>query len=152
MEENLPKIEGISPSMLWNFMVVLVGLAALVVLAYKVVEIVRKEIERKEKRRQLNGQDITDQIANKVMERLQPELDKKFDEIDRKLAADKDTLISHTHQLNAFEDRVSKLENGNKALCHGILALLERDSTLTKAQTAMKNYLIDGVYDEGDWK
>lgn len=152
MEENLPKIEGISPSMLWNFMVVLVGLAALLVLAYKVIEIVRKEIERKEKRRQLNGQDITDQIANKVMERLQPELDKKFDEIDKKLASDKETLISHTHQLNAFENRVSKLENGNKALCHGILALLERDSTLVNAQNAMKSYLIDGKYNENDWK
>lgn len=152
MEENLPKIEGISPSMLWNFMVVLVGLAALLVLAYKVIEIVRKEIERKEKRRQLNGQDITDQIANKVMEKLQPELDKKFDEIDKKLASDKDTLVLHTSQLNDHERRVGQLENGNRALCHGILALLERDSTLVNAQNAMKSYLIDGKYDENDWK
>lgn len=151
MEQQLPKIEGISPEMLWTFMVVLVGLAALVVLFYKVVEIYRKEKEHREKKRQLNGQDITDQIANKVMDRLQPELDKKFEEIDKKLAADKETLISHTSQLNAFEGRVSKLEHGNRALCHGILALLEKDPGLGTAQRAMKNYLIDGVYREDDW-
>ena len=152
MEDKLPKIEGISPDMLWTFMVVLVGIATLVVLGDKVVDIFRKAHERKEQKRKLNGQDITDQIASKVMEKLQPELDKRFDEIDRKLASDKDLLASHTHQLNDHETRVSRLENGNKALCHGILALLERDPALSKAQNAMKNYLIDGKYDEGDWK
>ena len=150
--EEMQKIEGISPAMLWNFMVVLVGLAAVVVLVYKVIEIFRNEHERAEKKRQLNGQDITDQIANKVMERLQPELDKKFDEIDKKLDADKETLRTHTHQLNEHETRVSRLEDGNRALCHGMLALLERDPALQKAQGAMKNYLIDGTYNEGDWK
>ena len=58
----------------------------------------------------------------------------------------------HTRQLNEQESRVSKLEGGNKALCHGMLALLEKDATLEKAQHAMKNYLIDGIYKEDDWK
>lgn len=152
MENELPKIEGISPSMLWNFMVVLVGLAALVVLGYKVVEIFRKEHERRMQRQQLNGQDITDRIADKVMEKLQPELDKKFAEIDKRFAADKENIDLHTRQLNAFENRVSRLENGNKALCHGMLALLEKDSAPKNVQTAMRNYLIDGEYRESDWQ
>ena len=70
-----PKIEGISPDMLWTFCVVLVGLLALVVLVYKVVEIVRKEQERKADKQQMNGDDITDRIADKVMEKLTPQLD-----------------------------------------------------------------------------
>lgn len=152
MEKELPKIEGISPEMLWNFMVVLVGLAALVVLIYKVVEIFRKEHDRRTQRQQLNGQDITDRIANKVMEKLQPELDKKFAEIDRRFAADKENIDLHTRQLNAFENRVNRLENGNKALCHGMLALLEKDSAPKNVQTAMRNYLIDGEYRESDWQ
>jgi len=152
MEQQLPKIEGISPEMLWNFVVVLVGLGALVVLGYKVVEIFRKEHERRMQRQQLNGQDITDRIADKVMEKLQPELDKKFADIDRKFASDKESIESHTRQLNAFEARVSRLENGNKALCHGMLALLEKDSAPKNVQTAMRNYLIDGEYRESDWQ
>lgn len=150
--QEVQKVEGISPAMLWTFIVVLVGLAALFVLGYKVVEILRKEHERKKQKQELSGTDISDKIAKKVMEQLQVQLDKKFDEIDRKLASDKETLESHTHQLNDHEGRVSRLEGGNRALCHGMLALLERDPALAHAQHAMKSYLIDGKYDEDDWK
>ena len=152
--QEVQKIEGFSPAMLWTFLIVLVGLATLFVLGYKVVEIFRKEHERKVQKQKLAGTDITDQIATKVMEKLQPELDKRFAEIDRKLAADKEIIDMHTRQLNAHEDRVKKLEEGNKALCHGIFALLNHEVTgdsvdkLKKAEIGMKNYLIDGVYIE----
>lgn len=162
---DTPKIEGISPDMLWTFCVVAVGLMALVVLVYKVVEIMRKEQERKQNRTQLQGQDITDRIADKVIAKLMPEIDEKFNEInqkfesvDQKLANDKENIESHTRQLNAYEERVKKLEDGNKALCHGIFALLGHEvsgnsiENLKAAHKAMKNYLIDGVYKEDEWK
>ena len=154
VEKEIQKIEGISPEMLWTFLIVLVGLATLFILGHKVVEIFRKEHDRKVQKQQLAGTDITDQIATKVMEKLQPELDKRFTEIDRKLAADKEAIDMHTRQLNAHEDRVKKLEEGNKALCHGIFALLNHEVTgnsvdkLKKAESGMKNYLIDGIYSE----
>lgn len=150
--EQIQKIEGISPDMLWTFLIVLIGLATLFVLGDKVVDVFRKAHERRTARTRLNSQDITDQIADKVTERLQARLDEKFAEIDKKLAADKENIDLHTRQLNAFETRVSQLENGNKALCHGMLALLEQNASLKNAQNAMKNYLIDGVYREEDWK
>lgn len=157
------KIEGISPDMLWTFMVVLVGLVALFLMGYKVVEVIRKEKQRRQERQQLDGQDITDRIADKVMDKLTPQIDEKFaefsrsvdlkfEEIDNKLKSDKDTLTLHTTQLNDHESRVSKLEGANYSLCHGMLALLERDPALAKEQKAMKNYLIDGKYNEEDWK
>lgn len=157
------KIEGISPDMLWTFMVVLVGLVALFLMGYKVVEIIRKEKQRRQEQQQLAGQDITDRIADKVMDKLTPQIDEKFaefsrsvdqkfEEIDNKLKSDKDTLTLHTTQLNDHESRVSKLEGANYSLCHGMLALLERDPALAKEQKAMKNYLIDGKYNEEDWK
>ena len=163
VKEQAQKIEGISPEMLWTFMVVLVGLAALFVLGYKVIEILRKEHERKVQKQKLAGQDITDTIANKVIEKLTPQIeekfdkfeksfDKKFDEIDKKLDNEQREIEIHNRQLNDHETRVSKLEGGDKALCHGMLALLERDPALTKAQHAMKNYLIDGKYKEADWE
>ena len=152
--QEVQKIEGISPQMLWTFVIVLVGLATLFILGYKVIEILRKEHDRKVQKQQLAGTDITDRIAEKVMEKLQPKLDEKFGEIDRKLAADKEIIDLHTRQLNAHEDRVKRLEEGNKALCHGIFALLNHEVTgnsidkLKRAEAAMKNYLIDGVYQE----
>lgn len=157
------RIEGISPDMLWTFMVVLVGLVALFLMGYKVVEVIRKEKQRRQEQQQLAGRDITDRIADKVMDKLTPQIDEKFaefsrsvdlkfEEIDNKLKSDKDTLTLHTTQLNDHESRVSKLEGANYSLCHGMLALLERDPALVKEQKAMKNYLIDGKYNEEDWK
>ena len=166
------KIEGITPSMLWTFCVVLVGLLALVVLVYKVVEIMRKEHERRQNREQLVGQGIEERIANAVMLKLTPELDKKFTEvnkkfedvnkqfteIDKKLSNDKAEIEMHTRQLNAYEDRVDQLEGGNKALCHGVFALLSHEvngnsiEKLTKAHHAMQNFLIDGKYNEEAWQ
>ena len=165
-------IEGITPSLLWTFCVVLVGLLALVVLVYKVVEIARKEHERAENRRQLTGEDITVRIADAVMVKLTPKLEEKFnevnrkfdqvnakfDEIDDKLSNDKETIEMHTRQLNAYEDRVDQLDGGNKALCHGVFALLSHEvngnsiDKLKSAHHAMQNYLIDGKYKEDDWK
>ena len=156
--QEVQKIEGISPDMLWIFVIVLVGLAALFVLGYKVIEILRKEHERKAQKQQLAGTDITDRIADKVMEKLKPELKKRFDDIDKKLAADKEELVLHSSQLNAQKERVDRLDNDSKALCHGVFALLSHEvngnsiDKLQKAQKAMQNYLIDGKYNEEDWK
>ena len=162
---EVPKIEGITPEMLWTFLVVLVGLMALVVLGHKVIEILRAEHQRKADKQTLAGEDVTDRIADKVMDKLSPKLDErfteinaKFDEVNEKLANDKETLHLHTTQLNAYEDRVGKLEGSNKALCHGVLALLSHEvngnsvEKITKAHDAMKNYLIDGVYREEAWQ
>lgn len=156
---DVPKIEGISPDMLWIALVVIIGLGTLYVLYGKVRDTYRNEKKKKREDQELNRTDITDQIAEKVLEKLTPQIDekfarfdKKFEEIDKKLASDKETIEMHTRQLNEQESRVSRLEGGSRALCHGMLALLEKDASLSKAQHAMKNYLIDGVYKEEDWQ
>lgn len=158
MEQQAAAIEGITPSMLWTFLVVLVGLMAIVVLGDKVADVFRKAKKRKQDNAELEGEDITDRIADKVMEQLTTKLDEKFAEIDRKLAADKETIDLHTTQLNAQKGRVDRLDNDNKALLHGMSALLSHEingnstDKLKKTQVALNNYLIDGVYKEDDWK
>ena len=153
-----PKIEGISPDMLWTFCVVLVGLMALVVLGHKVIEIFRAEHERKQQQKQLDGKDITDKIADKVSEKIMPEINKKFEEIDKRLRDDRTDIDSHTSQLSAIDSRVEQLEGSNKALCHGVFALLGHEidgnsvDKVKRTHNAMRNYLIDGVYKEDDWK
>ena len=158
VQQQVQTIEGITPAMLWTFLVVLVGLMALVVLGDKVADVFRKAKKRKQDENQLNSDDITDRIADKVMEQLTPKLDEKFEEIDRKLANDRNDIVLQTNQLNATTARVDRLDNDSKALLHGMSALLSHsingNSTdrLKKTQTAMHNYLIDGIYKEDDWK
>ena len=164
-EQQVPKIEGISPEMLWTFLVVLVGLMALIVLGDKVMDVFRNIKKRKKEQNELEGQDITDRIADKVIEKLTPTLDEKFDEInknfediDKKLAADKETITMHTTQLNAQESRVDRLDDDTRALLHGVSALLGHEidgnsvDKVRRTNDAMKNYLIDRTYKEDDWK
>ena len=164
-EQQVPKIEGISPEMLWTFLVVLVGLMALIVLGDKVMDVFRNVKKRKKEQNELEGQDITDRIANKVLEKLTPTLDAKFDEInknfediDKKLASDKEIIDMHTRQLNAQEGRVDRLDNDTRALLHGVSALLGHEidgnsvDRVKRTNDAMKNYLIDRKYKEDDWK
>ena len=156
--ETLPKVEGLSPTILWYTLIGLVGICALIVLYDKVADVFRKAKKRKQDENQLNSDDITDRIADKVMEQLTPKLDEKFAEIDRKLANDRADIVLQTTQLNATNSRVDRLDNDNKALLHGMSALLSHEISgnstdrLKKTQTALNNYLIDGIYKEDDWK
>ena len=156
-------LEGLLPVDVWNAIVVIIILFGVAIALMKGIVFIRDEIQKNKDKKKINKKDVTDEIADKVMIKLKEQIDekfeefsdnmdKKFDEIDTKLTSDKEALTSHTTQLNDHERRVSKLEGGNYALCHGMLALLERDPALVKEQRAMKNYLIDGKYNEEDWK
>lgn len=156
-------LEGLLPTDVWNAIIVLLILFGVIVAVLKGIKFIRDWMRDSRKEKQVSKVDFTDEIADKVMGKLSPQIDAKFDEfsksfdkkfedIDEKLKNDKETLTLHTTQLNDHEERVSKLEGGNLALCHGMLALLERDPNLGKEQKAMKNFLIDGKYNEEDWK
>lgn len=158
-EQVLPAVEGLTPTVLWYTLVGIVGICALIILWDKVSDVFRKRKQRQQDREQLQSVDITDRIAAKVEEKLEPkftEINTKFQDIDSKLSNDKEAIEMHTRQLNAYESRVDKLERGNNALCHGVFALLSHQidgnsiEKLKKSYDGMKNYLIDGEYKEGE--
>ena len=162
-EKKTLLLEGLLPADVWNAIIVLLILFGVAVALAKGIAFFRDEIQKSRNKKKLNRTDITDEIAEKVMDKLTPQInekfeefstsfDKKFEEIDNKLSSDKELLKSHTSKLNDHEDRVSRLEGGNDTLCQGMLALLEKDPALTKAAHAMKNYLISGKYNEKDWE
>lgn len=140
---ELPAIEGFTPDMLWIFLIVLIGLAALFVLAYKVVDIVRKEVERKKERKQAEKPELADEISSKVIQLLEP----RMSEIDRKLENDKSVLDMHTRQINALGTRTDTQESGILALSMGVLALINHtlydgnSDELTNAKTEINNYV-----------
>lgn len=155
--KSLPAVEGLTPTVLWYTLVGIVGICTLIILWDKVSEVFRKRKQRQRDEQQLEGQDITDRIAAKVEQKLEPrfeEINKKFRDIDQKLSNDKENIELHTRQLNAYESRVKRLETGNNALCHGVFALLSHQidgnsiDKLKRSYDGMHNYLIDGEYRE----
>lgn len=156
-------IDGLTLDSVWTFICIGFALIGAFLVIAKFIDQIKKWVKERQEKQALGKTDITKDVADKVVEQIGPQIDQKFaefsrsvdlkfEEIDNKLKSDKDTLTLHTTQLNDHESRVSKLEGANYSLCHGMLALLERDPALTKEQKAMKNYLIDGKYNEEDWK
>lgn len=162
-EKKTMLLEGLLPVDLWNAIIVLLVLFGVVVAVVKGVAVIRDEIQKHKDKKKINKKDVTDEIADKVMAQLEPKVDekfaeftqtfdKKFEDIDKKLAADKEDIKLHTSQLNDHEGRVSKLEGANGSLCQGMLALLKQNPSLSKAEHAMQNYLITGKYNPSDWE
>ena len=142
--EMMHPIEGITPGMLWTFLGVLIGLAALYVLYGKVRDTYRKQQEYKKMQNDPSNK-LADEISAKVMERLEP----RFVEIDRKLANDKAAIDSHTRQIEGLINRADGSEQGIKALSRGVLALLNHalhngnSDELEHAQQTLNDYLIE---------
>lgn len=137
-------IEGLTPEVLWYTLAGLVGIGSLIILTDKVLDVFRKKHDR-EKLKQQPEDKLADTISAKVLAKLEP----RFAEIDRKLATDKSRLDEHTRILGAHQDQLSNIEQGNKVLCRGILALLSHeingnsDDKLKASQQEITNYLID---------
>lgn len=99
MEQATKPIEGITPDMIWNALIVLITIGTLYVLYGKVRDTYWSGKKKKQDERKLAGKDLTDEIADKVLEKLNPRLDK----IEGKLTADKERLDGHEARLNEQE-------------------------------------------------
>lgn len=139
--ENVQPIQGITPGALWTTLYVLLAFCLIIAAVYRVVEIVRKERERK----QAKKPELADEISGKVLDKLEPRLA----DIDRKLANDKALIDNHNRQIAAVEARQDAMERGQKAQCRGVLALLNHElhngnsDEMERAQAGMNDYLID---------
>lgn len=142
--EQLPAVEGLTPSILWYTIVGLVGIGALIVLVDKVADVFRKR-----KARQALAATPSEEFAETVSEKVKESLEPRFQDIDRKLANDKLLIEDHTRKLSGQADQIDAIEKGNKVLCRGILALLSHEingnstDKLAASQAEITNYLID---------
>lgn len=134
-------IEGVTPDMVWTFMLVLVALGGLIVLADKVADVFRKHKKRKEQ----PDEKLADEISRKVAASMEG----RFADINRKLANDKEMIESHTLQINELRMRTISNEKGIRALCKGMMALLNNatnrgnDKEINDANDTFKEYLME---------
>ncbi len=140
----MPTVEGLTPEIIWYTLIGLVGIGTLIVLCDKVADVFR----RKKARDAVNhtpSDALAESISRKVTESLEPRLA----DIERKLSNDKVLIDDHSRRLAQQETRVEGMEEGQKVLCRGILALLSHeingnsDDKLRASQAEITNYLID---------
>ena len=160
VEEALPKVEGLTPTILWYTLVGVVGICALIILYDKVEEVFRKRKQRKQNAEAEHDGTIQGQLdkMNRQIAEIQKDLKTQFAEYDRKFATDKEMLDMHTRQINTQQAHIEQLFSGQKATCRGILALLNHEITgnsvdkLKAAKERMEEYLIDGAWPEEQTK
>ena len=144
MQNPLPTIEGLTPSVLWVTLFGLVCIGTLIVLCDKVMDVFRKKHERDRLKKEPEDK-LAETISTKVINKLEP----RFSEIDQKLATDKSRLDEHTRMLGTHQEKLVDIDRGNKVLCRGILALLSHEingnsnDKLKESQQEITNYLID---------
>lgn len=113
-------IEGITPNALWTTVGVLVAAAGIAVIVTKLVQFYWAAKDRKQKNRINEGTGVTDEIADKVLAKLAPRLDK----IEAKLASDKERLDSHERRLNEQELSLRKISRDTEQIMNVLDGML----------------------------
>lgn len=136
MAGSLQPIEGITPSSLWTTASVLLGLAGIAIIVFKIIEFKWKYNEHKQEEH-AKGQKPVENLDARLKN-----IEERLDSIDDKLSSDK-------HRLEALERQQDDADEGFKVLCKATLALLNNvlhngnGDEMEAAQKALQNYLID---------
>ena len=135
-------IEGITPASFWTFLEVVVGLAALAITVFKIIEFIWKAKDRKAKAQEEHD-DTRRQPVEDVRNRLNS-IDSRLAEIENKLDRD-------NRRLNTLEGKQGDISKGFKALCTASLAMLNHSlhngngEEMENAQKELQKYLVDSI-------
>ena len=133
---NVQPIEGITPSALWTTASVLLGLAGIAIIIFKIVEFRWKWQDRKQSERERGQQPVEN-------------LDARLRNIESRLNSIDDKLSSDKRRLEALERQQDDADEGFRVLCKATLALLNNvlhngnGDEMEAAQKALQNYLIE---------
>ena len=158
MKETPLALEGIiTPTGLWNAFVIGLVLIGVIYGITKFAILIRDELKKRRDEKQLNKKDLTEQIADKVIERVNVKLDEKFQEIDDKFAKDKIAIDRHERQLASHAKQIRKAKTGLNALGQCVYVLFMRsnggtvpENIIQSANESMTAYLFNKEGDEED--
>lgn len=135
-------IEGITPSSLWTTVGVLLGLAGIAIVVFKIIEFYWKAKDRKDEHKQLDGKGVTDVIAEKVMAKLEPRLE----DMEKKLTADKNRLDNHEASIRSLNSSIDSIKDGMQVTADALSAILDHElhngntDQMQKARDELQKY------------
>jgi len=142
----MQSIQGFTPEMLWTTIIVVVGLGALFIEYDKIRTIFknRKKERQEEEQTHDNGfrQQLTEDIATKVMEKLEPRLSG----IESKLENDKNRLDNHEDTISTIKKSNEVIAGGLEVTCNALVAVLDHElhngnsDQMQKARDDLQHY------------
>lgn len=157
--------QGAAPWMIWVFIIVGLALCAAIAAVWKVIQISREEKKRRKDEVTAIAQSVVDARANALAEEISQKVSQnmqgKFDDINRKLAADKENIEQQTRRsnehdraleriestLNSVDTNIKDMREGFTYLARGTIATLNQQlhngnkEELEKAANEMNRYL-----------
>lgn len=136
MENNLPKVEGLSPEIIWYTLIGVVGLCAIWLLYDKVADSIRKRVERKKNQHMPEGLD--GKLSN---------INDRLDNIDATLRSHKEMLDRDKRRLDEIDKKQEDIQNGFRAMAMSVMALLNNslnigsEQEMKDAKKELSNYL-----------
>lgn len=124
--ETVSTLNGVSPDMLWTFVVVLVGLCISITAILNCYEKIQNLHDRRRKPTESARMDVLEMLAN-----------------------DKRRLDAHEEAINSIRGKQRSLEEGQRAVCAGVMALLEHElhngnsEQMEKASEDINTYLLN---------
>ena len=123
----MPTIQGFDPTMLWTAAIVIIGLGALFIEYDKIRTIFRNRKKERQEEEQThdNGfrQQLTEDIATKVMEKLEPRLSG----IESKLENDKNRLDNHEQTISTISKANDVIKDGLEVACKALTSVLDHE-------------------------
>ncbi len=142
----MPNIQGFDPAMLWTAAIVVIGLGALFIEYDKIRQIFRNRKKERQEDEQThdNGfrQQLTEDIAMKVMEKLEPRLSG----IESKLENDKNRLNNHEDTISTIKKSNKLITDGLEVTCNALMAVLDHElhngnaDQMQKARDDLQHY------------
>ena len=142
----MPSIQGFDPAMLWTAAIVVIGLGALFIEYDKIRTIFRNRKKERQEEEQThdNGfrQQLTEDIATKVMEKLEPRLSG----IESKLENDKNRLDNHEDTISTIKKSNKLITDGLEVTCNALMAVLDHElhngnaDQMQKARDDLQHY------------
>ena len=142
----MPSIQGFDPTMLWTAAIVVIGLGALFIEYDKIRTIFRNRKKERQEEEQThdNGfrNQLTEDIATKVMEKLEPRLSS----IESKLENDKNRLDNHEDAITTIRKSNEVITGGLEVTCNALMAVLDHElhngnsDQMQKARDDLQHY------------
>ena len=142
----MPSIQGFDPTMLWTAAIVVIGLGALFIEYDKIRTIFRNRKKERQEEEQThdNGfqNQLTEDIATKVMEKLEPRLSS----IESKLENDKNRLDNHEDAITTIRKSNEVITGGLEVTCNALMAVLDHElhngnsDQMQRARDALQTY------------
>ena len=142
----MQSIQGFTPEMLWTTIIVVVGLGALFIEYDKIRTIFknRKKERQEEEQTHDNGfrQQLTEDIATKVMEKLE----RRLSSIESKLENDKNRLDNHEDAISTIKKSNEVIAGGLEVTCNALVAVLDHElhngnsDQMQKARDDLQHY------------